>query len=226
MAKIKFGMMMTDARGKLGGQVFSKNRAGSFVRTKVTPSNPNTQAQSQARALFSSISQQWSSLTQQVRDSFNAAVQDWARTDIFGDLRNPTGKNLFQRLNNQAQSAGLAPVVTLPAKLEMPDAIVSQVDVSIAGTSIDLVGIDTSATTQIVVFATGPLSAGTKSAKNRLRQIFTVAGNAFVDTDLWDAYVAKYGAPALGQNIQIGVKYVLASGQASPMQVLKANISA
>ena len=24
MAKIKFGMMMTDARGKLGGQVFSK----------------------------------------------------------------------------------------------------------------------------------------------------------------------------------------------------------
>lgn len=226
MAKVKFGMMMTDARGKLGGQVFSKNRAGSFVRTKVTPSNPNTQAQSQARALFSSISQQWSSLTQQVRDSFDAAVQDWARTDIFGDLRNPTGKNLFQRLNNQAQAAGLAPVVTLPAKLEMPDAIVSQIDVSIAGTSIDLVGADSSATTQIVVFATGPLSAGTKSAKNRLRQIFTVAGNAFLDTDLWDAYVAKYGAPVLGQNIQFGIKYVLASGQASPMQVLKADISA
>lgn len=226
MAKIKFGMMMTDARGKLGGHVFSKNRAGSFVRTKVSPSNPNTQAQSQARALFSAISQQWSSLTQPVRDSFDAAVKDWARTDIFGDLRNPTGKNLFQRLNNQAQSAGLAPVVTLPAKLEMPDAIISQVDVSISGTSIDLVGADISATTQLVVFATGPLSAGTKSAKNRLRQIFAVAGNAFDDTDLWDAYVAKFGAPALGQNIQIGVKYVLHSGQASPMQVLKAVISA
>ena len=226
MAKVKFGMMMTDARGKLGGQVFSKNRAGSFVRTKVTPANPNTQAQSQARALFSAISQQWSSLTQQVRDSFDAAVQDWARTDIFGDLRNPTGKNLFQRLNNQAQAAGLPPVVTLPAKLEMPDAIVSSADISVSGESIDLQGVDTSATTQIVVFATGALSAGTKSAKNRLRQIYASAGNTFTDTDVWTAYVDKYGAPEVGQNIQIGVKYVLASGQASPMQVLKADITA
>lgn len=45
MAKIKFGMMMTDARGKLGGQVFSKNRSGSYVRTKVTPVNPQTTTQ-------------------------------------------------------------------------------------------------------------------------------------------------------------------------------------
>src|SRR5690606_37427563 len=103
MAKVKFGMMMTDARGKLGGQVFSKNRAGSFVRTKVTPANPNTEANRKARALFFEISQQWSSLSQQVRDSFDAAVQDWARTDIFGDLRNPTRKNLCQSLTNQAQ---------------------------------------------------------------------------------------------------------------------------
>ena len=44
MAKIKFGMMMTDASGKLGGQVFSKNRGGSYVRTKVTPTNPQTAA--------------------------------------------------------------------------------------------------------------------------------------------------------------------------------------
>lgn len=226
MAKVKFGMMMTDARGKLGGQVFSKNRAGSFVRTKVTPANPNTQAQSQARALFSSISQQWSSLTQQVRDSFDAAVQDWARTDIFGDLRNPTGKNLFQRLNNQAQAAGLAPVVTLPAKLEMPDAIINQGGFAIGAGELSFQGVDTNASTQVVVFATGPLSAGTKSAKNRLRQIYAKAGDSYSETDAYTAYVAKFGTPVLGQNIQIGVKYVLASGQASPMQVLKAVITA
>ena len=226
MAKVKFGMMMTDARGKLGGQVFSKNRAGSFVRTKVTPANPNTQAQSQARALFSAISQQWSSLTQQVRDSFDAAVQDWARTDIFGDLRNPTGKNLFQRLNNQAQAAGLAPVVTLPAKLEMPDAIVSSATIGITAEEVKLDDVDEQATTQVVVFATGPLSAGTKSAKNRLRQIYAEAGDTWSPNDAYTAYVAKFGAPEVGQNIQIGVKYVLASGQASPMQVLKAVINA
>ena len=55
MAKIKFGMMMTDARGKLGGQVFSKNKGGAYVRTKVTPSNPQTIAQTTRRALFAAI---------------------------------------------------------------------------------------------------------------------------------------------------------------------------
>lgn len=37
MAKIKFGMMMTDASGKLGGQVFSKNRG--FVRSYKSNAN-------------------------------------------------------------------------------------------------------------------------------------------------------------------------------------------
>ena len=52
MAKIKFGMMMTDASGKLGGQVFSKNRGGSYVRTKSTPVNRQSSAQMNVRGIF------------------------------------------------------------------------------------------------------------------------------------------------------------------------------
>lgn len=156
MAKVKFGALMTDARGKLGGHVFSKNRSGSYLRTKVTPVNPQTAYQSAARALFATISSQWSGLTQAVRDAFNGAVQDWAQTDIFGDLKNPSGKNLFQRLNNQAQSAGLAPVVTLPSKLEMPDAVITAVPIGVTAGTLAVTGADTSATTQVVLFATAP----------------------------------------------------------------------
>src|SRR3546814_20356183 len=76
MAKVKFGALMTDARGKLGGHVFSKNRAGSYLRTKVTPVNPQTSYQTSVRALFGAISPQWSGLSQAVRDSFNGAVAD------------------------------------------------------------------------------------------------------------------------------------------------------
>lgn len=226
MAKVKFGALMTDARGKLGGHVFSKNRSGSYLRTKVTPVNPQTAYQSASRALFATISSQWSGLTQAVRDAFNGAVQDWAQTDIFGDLKNPSGKNLFQRLNNQAQSAGLAAVVTLPAKLELPDAVVTAIPIGIAATTLAATGADTSATTQVVLFATAPVSDGTKFVKNRLRQIYAAAGNAYSATDAYAAYVAKFGAITLGDNIFVGVKYVLASGQASPLQTLKATISA
>lgn len=226
MAKIKFGMMMTDARGKLGGQVFSKNNAGNYVRTKVTPNNPQSIAQSSARALFSAISQQWSGLSQAVRDSFNSAVADWSRTDIFGDLRNPTGKNLFQRLNNQAQSAGLPPVVTVPAKLTMPDDIVSAVVIAVGAGTLTLTGANTSASTQIMLSATAPLTQGTKFVKNRLANIANFAGDNATPATEYASYTAKYGAPVANDNVYVGIKYVLATGQASPVQIIKASVTA
>jgi len=119
MAKIKFGMMMTDARGKLGGQVFSKNRSGSYVRTKVTPINPQKPAQTAVRATFGAIAQAWSGLDQAQRDAWDGAVSNWQKTDIFGDVVNPTGKSLYQRLNTQLVASVQAQIGLPPAKLEM-----------------------------------------------------------------------------------------------------------
>ena len=65
MARIKFGMMMTDARGKLGGQVFTKTRSGATVRTKVTPVNLKSSAQALVRNRFGSLSQGWRGLSEE-----------------------------------------------------------------------------------------------------------------------------------------------------------------
>lgn len=226
MAKIKFGMMMTDARGKLGGQVFSKNKAGAYVRTKVTPTNPQTAAQSVARAIFAAISAGWSALTASARAAWNEAVTEWATTDIFGDLKNPTGKELYQRLNNQAQSAGLPAVTSVPAKLELPSDIVTAAVIDLSSVDITLTGVNADASTQVVLFATGQLTQGTKFVKNKLRQIYSAPGNIFSVTDAYTAYVAKYGAPLAGANVSLGIKYVVASGQAAPLQTIKATVQA
>lgn len=226
MAKIKFGMMMTDARGKLGGQVFSKNAAGAYLRTKVTPVNPQTSFQTSVRLIFAAISAGWSTLTQSQRTAWNAAVAEWSTTNIFGDLKNPTGKELYQRLNNQAQSAGLAAVTSVPAKLELPGDLVSAATIAVGAATLTLTGANAAAATQVVVYATTQLTAGTSFVKNRLRQIHSVAGNAYDAGDAYDAYLLKFGAPTAGDNIFIGVKYVLANGQAAPMQVLKSSVTA
>lgn len=224
--KIKFGAIVTDGRGKLGGHVFSKNLGGAFMRTKVTPANPQTADQSSARALFGSISAQWSGLTAAVRASWNGAVSNWQSTNIFGDLKKPSGKALFQRLNNQAQSAGLAGFTAVPAKLEMPDDIVSAIDIAVGAATLTLTGANADASTQVVVTATAVQSAGTNTAGSKLRQIYAVAGDSYVATDAYAAYVAKFGAPAANDNIFVGIKYVLASGQASPTQILNASVVA
>ena len=48
--KAKFGSFIVDGRGKVNGHVISKNRAGSYIRTKVTPVNPRSTAQLTQRA--------------------------------------------------------------------------------------------------------------------------------------------------------------------------------
>lgn len=226
MAKIKFGMMMTDASGKLGGQVFSKNRGGSYVRTKVTPLNPQTTAQSVVRGIFASISQAWSSLTQADRDSFNGFVNDYARTDVFGDLRNPSGKALFQRLNQNLEISGQAQITTCVTPEAVPFANVTSANGDNSSTTFVVNTAGDCTASQVVVWATPRLSQGTTFVKNRLRQLEVFAGGDADTYDIQASYVAMFGQPQAGDNIFIGVRVINRNGQASPLETIKAVIVA
>jgi hypothetical protein len=226
MAKIKFGMMMTDARGKLGGQVFSKNKGGAYVRTKVTPTNPQTTFQTGVRTLFALFSQQWSGLSDAARSAWDGAVSNWSTTDIFGDLKNPTGKSLFLRLNQRAVNAGYTSFTAVPAKAEMVEGIVTEVEIGISGAEINVSDVYTGSGARVVFSGTPVLSAGTTYAKNRLRDIYNELGSNVDPATMYSAYVARFGVPTVGANIYFGIKYVLASGQSSPVQTIKAVVIA
>jgi len=97
MAKIKFGFGVAEVRNKLGGSVFARNKGGNYVRTKVTPLNPQTSAQVGARSLLTSLAQSFRALSQNEITAWNNATTQWQTTDIFGDLVSPTGLALYVR---------------------------------------------------------------------------------------------------------------------------------
>lgn len=226
MAKIKFGMMMTDASGKLGGQVFSKNRGGSYVRTKVTPLNPRTTAQSNVRGIFAAISSDWSSISESDRASFNGFVNDYARTDVFGDLRNPSGKALFQRLNQNLAISEQAGIAVCPPPIAVPFSNTRSAVGDVSNTELNVTTDGNTDGSKIVIWATPRLSQGTTFVKNKLRQLQVAEGGDAEIVEIWDAYTAKFGAPQVGDNIYIGVRVINEQGQASPLEVVKATINA
>ena len=211
---------MTDARGKVGGQVFSKNRSGAYVRTKVTPSNAQTSRQSFVRSLLSSISQSWSGLTQAQRDSFDAAVNQWTSTDIFGDIKNPTGKNLYTKLNFNLGNSGLTGINSAPIKLEMPTLNISAVE-NEAGI-LTIVGANIAGTGKLVISATAVQSQGTGFYKGKFRQIGTIATTAIANADITALYTAKFGQVTGNENIGFEFKIILANGQMSTPLSMKA----
>ena len=219
--KIKWGALVVDGRGKLGGHVAAQNKGGSYLRTKVTPSNPQTTAQTSVRNLFGSISASWGGLTQDQINAWNSAVDEWKKSNIFGDLKQPSGKALFQRLNTQAQVAGYSTLNVPPVKDSLPASNVTAVTMGITAAEISATGIYSGTAATVIIYASGPVSQGTTFVKNLMRMIGHSGGAAYSPTDAYTDYVAKFGAPTSGDKVFIGFKVVLPTGQASPMQIVE-----
>ena len=200
---MKFGALVVDGRGKNGGHVASKNRAGAYLRTKVTPVNAQSPAQNSIRNRFTTLSQAWRGLTQAQRDAWIAAVGDYARTDIFGDLHNPTGFNLYQRLNNNLVTVGEAAIAVPPLPAAVGEVVASSIATAVGADTMALaMTANVPAGTAVKVFATAPVSAGRAFVKSQYRLIAILPAAEATPYDLKAEYIAKFGGIGVaGQKI-------------------------
>lgn len=226
MAKIKFGAIVVDGRNKIGGHVLAKNKAGNYMRTKTTPVNPSTTFQTEVRSIFGDLASGWSSLTEAQRDSFNARVSEYAKTDIFGDLRNPSGKTLYQQLNQNLRLSGQGVISTCPAPSATPflEGLTATADVS--GTTFSLEYDNNLVGYTVLIYSSGPVTQGTNFVKNKLRLIRYADGTNGGVTAFWTQYVARFGAPVVGQKIFVATRTINTGGGASPLQTVIATIAA
>lgn len=211
--KIKFGSIVTDGRGKLGGQVYARNRSGAYVRNKVTPNNPQTLYQSLQRAVLATFSEAWRGLTQQQREAWNAAGESFPTTNQFGDQVIPTGKNLFTRLNNNLTDISQSTLTNppLPAPIVEPEDLELSVAAGTPAMALDFNG---DSAMGYKVFATPPLSPGVGFFKNKFKMIATLSQPPAGTLDLLDDYQTRFGAFQEGQKIAVKiVPVVVATGQ-------------
>lgn len=213
MAKVKFGAMMVDMRGKLGGQVFSKNRGGAYVRTKVTPSNPQTSDQVAQRARLAEFSQQYRTLTEEQRLAWSSVVTQYATTNVFGDLVNPTGSTLFNRVNINIALAGGVTVLTppLPIGVETPSDVEVSADASTPTLDLDFTPTPIPADHTMIVEATPQLSPGISNANSKFRIIASLPAATATGADILSAYTEKFGALTAGRKMFVRVKFIRVS---------------
>lgn len=192
--KAKFGIVVVDGRGKSNGNVYAKNRAGNYIRTKVTPVNPRTGAQLFQRSSVTNLSQAWRALTEANRAAWNAAVVNFQKTDIFGDLRKPSGFNLYMRLNLNLLAIGKSIIYTPPIPSSVNDIVIGALSASNTP-SLSLAYIPAAVmSSKIIVRATPPVSPGKSFVKSEFRQISTFEGSTASPANLLSAYTAKFGA--------------------------------
>lgn len=205
--KIKFGSLVVDGRGKIGGHVASKNRGGAYLRTKVSPINPQTARQSAVRSELTGFSQGFRSLTSDQIASWNNAVSNFTNTDIFGDVKKPSGINLYVKLNMNLAQIGASAITDppLPSAVTPVDSLTLTANGTSPALSLAYSPSPVPAGHTWIVEATAPVSAGKSFVKSEFRQISTIAAAATTPANLLSDYAAKFGNPVTGQKIFVRV---------------------
>lgn len=228
MAKIKWsGIGIVDGRGKINGTVLSKNRGGAYARVKVSPSNPRTTAQMFVRSNLAFLAQKWKTLTQAERDAWSAAVSNYTRTDVFGDIKTPTGYNLFLRINTALRDASTQLFFNIPAPAVD---VVSPTSVGLAvyGASFNLQTIFSSEDEMsgyLLIDASPQLSAGVSTAGSKFKRIISMQVTDFstlTSNDLINNYTAIHGTPVEGQKIFVRVTVMMTNGQRGVPHIVSA----
>jgi hypothetical protein len=101
--------------GSIGGQTWSHNRSGAYVRARSIPVNPNTDRQVAVRNAVRSIAIAWETiLTQNQRDAWDTYAANVSWMNPLGQVITLTGINHFIRSNTPRVVSGIARVDAAP----------------------------------------------------------------------------------------------------------------
>lgn len=177
MALVKFGAGISEMRGKEGGVIYSRNAYGSYIKTKISPVNPQTAKQQAQRTLMGNLSQSWSTLSSAVKGDWDNLGAQVTRVNRFGDNMSYTGFSLFMKLNRNLVLAGSAAITAPPVPPTIPVLSLTAMTAAVTVNELNLTFTPTPVPTGFKVFAylTPNILTGRRFVKNYYRLIKKIA---------------------------------------------------
>jgi hypothetical protein len=217
MALVNFGPLVSDARKKIGGVVFSKSRTGAYVRRKVSPIQPRTASVRAVRANFTADSKAWSgTLSAAQRLTFSNLAATITKKDRLGNTFVPTGAQIYMSIARNLHTVGISALLTAPTDLSVSDLgglTLSQhtsPDSPYLGPGLLMTPTNDPAAGECLVITAAPPTAPGRTfiGKGKFRVIGTVAAwptspATSFPLDITGLYQAKFGQLAPGQTIHV-----------------------
>lgn len=201
MAKF-VSQVYSEIRGSVNGVTYARNRYGLYVRSKASPVQPRTPAQTARRAQLTVLSQRWRTLDEPIRAEWRAFANELTRSDALGLTYRLSGLQAYLQINLWRALLSLAPQDNPPPQLDAPSPItISDVTFDPAAERLAVAFTPTPYAGAIAIWATAPFSRGIHFvAPSRYRIVTIVKPSAFGGTitspqSFGDEYVQKFGIP-------------------------------
>lgn len=226
MAAIKLGAIVTDIKGKLGGHVFQKSNQSTIIRTGNKTRKNETPLNRLTQNRVNGVIQEYSGLTPALKQGWATAALPFSFKNKFGDSVKFSGRQFYIRQNTNALRGG-HPMVGFPnlIKATTGKPTVTAINFNVLAGTGQSVGSGSIANNRYVYMMQ---KVGDNSLKPRLDKFVFNSSQAlsnFTTTTLYNNYKARYGVPAVTDNIWFSVSLINTSGFESFSIILKVTIT-
>jgi len=122
MAIFKTGGGITEFRGSIAGNTYSRNRGGMVMKTRTVPVNTRSSKQQRSRSLFAYLTEAWNNqLTTDQRTAWDSYAHAVRSKNKLGESIRLSGQLHFIRSNQSRITAGLAIEKEGPTILALPE---------------------------------------------------------------------------------------------------------
>jgi hypothetical protein len=208
MAIIIPGAMVSQASGRIGGAIFSRNRGGAYVRNGSIPTTVTTPAAQAIKAVLAAQSMAWASLAPEVKEQWREWASQNPVINRLGQSRTLSGHQAFVQLNARLTYAEFDALVSppvAPSPAPVIPAVVTFTDAPLALT-VAFTPTPLSADVAVQCLAYLSNSPGVAYVKNRLALVTTSAAAAVSPLDILDDVVDRFGTPQAGQTLHIALR--------------------
>lgn len=210
MAIIIPGVAISQASGRVGGTIFSRNRGGAYIRNGSKPSVVTTPYAQAVKAILANFSAQWQDLT----DAQREAWVEWATqnpiTNRLGQQRTLSGHGAFVQINARLASAGGSSLTDPPLGVAPDGVLPSSITYTASPQKVEVAfdGGPTPENVAVQVLAYLSDRPGVNYVRNRLALIQTSADEQASPIDITTELTNRFGTIQTGQKLHVGLRTI------------------
>ena len=213
MAKIKLAGAVGEISGSVGGNTYSRNRYGPYIRLRSVPTLVQNEYTLGVREAFSNASRLWYGLTIAQRAAWNLWSSLNPVVDRLGEKVQLAGNAAFIRINALLLQAGLStrddpPVGENPQTLS---SLTFTADIGAGNFGVVFTPSPLPADTHLVIEGALRGALSQTYLRNAWRTLMITTAAATSPIDLQDEFVARFGDVVVGQVAHVRVRVMIGS---------------
>lgn len=221
--KVRFGMLMTDAVGKAGGQFIQRTRFGNVLRNITVPVQRLASLQNPQRSVNSFIFSRWSFMAMSIRNNWAVIGSNLITKNAYGEPVPMSGRDAFTRCNSIMYAFNRTYVSASAFSYITPSISIDFFEINEGSAEI---GINVVAEDSVFFWQIKAMPLKNASINLGVDKLKTFFRDYAIDnpSNIFYEYKRIFGNPIQGHFIMFAIRGVSESGIASEWQMFKVRV--